>query len=131
MDNQFVPSFANVSKYNPDGFCKQLEPFLNEVRANTYIYSMVARRMSRCAALLHRGGMSRSLTPEAIGLMSWHDAKDLHHKRCVDDYVWRDDVIAERVNPGVARTQRQYAFDHSRSKILEQYKNQRERGVPR
>jgi hypothetical protein len=60
-----------------------------------------------------------------------NDSKYFYDERSVHDYVWSDGMIAERVNPSVACSQRQYALDHSRSKILQAYEYQRERRIPR
>jgi hypothetical protein len=47
------------------------------------------------------------------------EPEDLHHERRISNHVRRNGVVAESVNPGIARAQRQYALDHPRPKVGE------------
>ena len=58
------------------------------------------------------------------------DTEDLHHERRVSNHVRRDGMVAERVNPSVARAQRQDALEHPGPDVTEQDKQQREGDVP-
>jgi hypothetical protein len=59
------------------------------------------------------------------------DAEDPDHERRVNNHVRRDGVVAERVNPGIARAQCQYTLNHPGSKVAEQDEQQRECSVTR
>ena len=80
-------------------------------------YSMISSARSPIRGLALNRSAVRSNSPDTLDGSS-PQAEYLDHQRDINHHVWRDGVVGDSVDPGVAGAQSYDCLHHARAKIL-------------